>query len=310
MGLGTNHESTTTLDVYIPEIWGQKINDFYRATLIMANFFTDRSDELTDGGDVIYTPNMTEMSANTKVNGSEVTLNSPTDTKITLTVNTWKEVSFLIEDREAAIVKRSYSVMERQAKNAGYTSGSVLEDAIAALFAGFSQTVGASTTNLADSEIRQAIATLANGNVDGMTQDGTWSQDVAFFLAPNVMWRQVMGLDRFTLLTNTSGADPVLKGAVGMLYGIPVYVSTSVPFVSGTTGKYNCLAHRDAIHFATQALGAGGSMGQMVGSEGIRVQSNYIPQYLGTLTTADLCYGVVANRDAAGVALLSSATSA
>jgi hypothetical protein len=39
----------------------------------------------------------------------------------------------------------------------------------------------------------------------------------------------------------------------------------------------------------------------MTGKYGVRIQSNYIPEYLSTLTTADLLYGVVENRDNAGV---------
>jgi hypothetical protein len=80
-----------------------------------------------------------------------------------------------------------------------------------------------------------------------------------------------------------------------------------IPNVSGTTGRINALAHPDAIHFATSPLGQGGSMGAMVGSMGIRVQSNYIPDYLSTVTTADILYGVVENRDVAGVRILTSA---
>ena len=54
------------LDVMIPEIWGQKVNDFFKDRLVIASFFTNRSDELRDGGDTIHTPNLTEMSANSK----------------------------------------------------------------------------------------------------------------------------------------------------------------------------------------------------------------------------------------------------
>jgi hypothetical protein len=66
-------------------------------------------------------------------------------------------------------------------------------------------------------------------------------------------------------------------------------------------GRSNAFAHPDAIHWATSPLGSGGSMGSMVGSSGVRVQSNYIPQYLSTVTTADILYGVIENRDTAGV---------
>lgn len=93
------------------------------------------------------------------------------------------------------------------------------------------------------------------------------------------------------------------------LYGIPCYVSPNVPNEGGSNGRLNLLAHRDAIHFATASLGVS-SEGPMVGSAGVRVQSNYLPEYLHTLTTADILYGVIENRDAAGVVLKSHATAA
>ncbi|MGB1039027.1 MAG: hypothetical protein ACPGYY_10305, partial [Bacteroidia bacterium] len=71
MALGTGHFTGASgdLDVMIPQVWGERINDFFRSRLIMGNFFTDRSDELVGGGDTVHTPNLTEMSANAKSNG-------------------------------------------------------------------------------------------------------------------------------------------------------------------------------------------------------------------------------------------------
>lgn len=271
---------------------------------MLAEFFVDRSDELAAGGSALYTPNLTEMSANSKSNATAVTLNAPTETKVTLTVDQWYEVSFAIEDKEAAQVKHSYYLQEKYAMNAGYTMAKKLEVALATLFSGFSNSVGASTTNLADSEIRQAIATLESAGIDTTT-------DVAFFLSPNVFWRQVQNIDKFSLAINSPVNDPTAKTPRATLYGIPVYVSNNIQYVSGTTGRYNALAHKDALHFATSPLGSGGSMGSSVtGKYGVRVQSNYVPEYLSTVTTADLLYGVVENRDNAGVKILTSATAA
>jgi hypothetical protein len=306
MALGSSHQSTTSLDKLIPEIWGSKINDFFKEELIMASFFTDRSDELVGGGDVIHTPTLTAMAAATKTNGSQITLNNATETAIDLTVTTWKEVSFLIEDREAAIVARSYTLQEKYAKNAAFVAAEVLEIAIAALFSGFSTTVGASTTNLADSEIRSAIATLMTNKVDFGYSSGGIATNVAFFVSPNVFWKQIQNIDKFSLAINSPVNDPTAKKPAGFLYGIPVYVSVNVPFVSGSTGKYNALAHKDAIHFATQGLQPSGA-NSMLGASGVRVQTNYIPEYLGYLTTADVCYGVIENRDNAGVTIMTAA---
>lgn len=95
-------------------------------------------------------------------------------------MSNWYEVSFAIEDREAAFVKQSYYLQEKYAKNAGYTLANKLDVALASLFAAFNTSVGGSVTNLADSDIRAAIANLESANV--WTDTG----DVAFFVSPNV----------------------------------------------------------------------------------------------------------------------------
>jgi hypothetical protein len=295
---GTFTGDSGDLDVFIPAVWGERINDFFKSKLVAASFFTNRSDELANGGNIVYTPNITEMSAVAKNAATAVTLASPTETAATLTVNQWYEVSFAIEDREAAQVKHSYAVQEVYARNAGYAVAKKLDTAITTLFASFSTSVGASTANLADSDILAAIAALDSADVP--------QEDRAFFLHPNVFWKDVQALDKFSLAINSPVQDPVAKKPMAYLYGIPVYITTQVQYVSGTTGRYNALAHKDAIHWATSPLGAGGSKGGMVGSMGVRVQSNYIPEYLSTLTTADILYGVIENRDNAGVRVLTA----
>ncbi len=301
MPFPTGTESSVSLAVYIPEIWGEKINEFYRAKLVAAPFFTDRSDELAGGGDTLYTPNTTEFTAAAKALGSTVTLNAPTDTRVTLIVNNWFESSFAIEDNDAAQLKRSYSVMERYAKNCGYAIAKKLDAAIVALFETFSNSVGSSILNLADSDIRSAFAYLEANNVDSM--------EAAWFFHPTIFWRQIQRIDKFSLAINSPVNDPTAKRPAGYLYGQPVYLTTQIAFhvPSGSAGRNNAFAHPDAIHWATSPLGGGGSKGAMVGSGGVRVQSNYIPEYLSTVTTADILYGVIENRDVAGVRVLTPA---
>ncbi len=306
MAFPTGSESLTTLASFIPAIWGERINDFFKQKLMMADFFVDRSAELAQGGNILYTPNLTEMTAASKTNATAVTLNQPTETKITLTVDQWYEVSFAIEDREAAQVKHSYYLQEKYAMNAGYTMARTLEVALAELFDNFSTTVGSSATNLADSDIRNAIAALESSNVD------TSASDVAFFVSPNVFWKQLQAIDKFSLAINSPVQDPVAKRPAAYLYGIPVYISNSIQYISGSTGRANALVQKDAIHWARSPLGSGGSMattaGQtMTGRYGVRVQSHYVPEYLSTLTTADLLYGVIENRDNAGIFIKSPA---
>lgn len=295
MAFPTGTETLASLDSYIPLIWGEKVNEFYRAKLVAAPFFTDRSDEVSEGGATLYTPGTTEFTASAKTNGSTVTLNAPSDPKITLTITNWFESSFAIEDREAAQVKRSYSIMERYAKNCGYAVAKKLDTAITALFSGFSNSVGSSATNLADSDIRNAIAYIENANCE--------IDECAWFMHPNTFWKQVQGIDKFSLAINSPVNDPTAKMPAGYLYGRPIWITTQIQSDATPSGaRANALAHPDAIHWATSPLGSGGSKANsMVGSMGVRVQSNYIPEYLSTVTTADILYGVIENRDTAGV---------
>lgn len=272
----TATETNTTLASVIPGLFAERMNNFYRDALVTAKFFTDLSADLESGTKTLLIPNITEMTAHSKSNATVVTLNNPTDNQITLTVDTWYECSFAIEDKEAEQVKKSYNYMEALAKNAAYTVAAAYEDAIIALFDNFSQTVGTSAAGLADSNIRRAIQYLDEARAP--------LTDRAFFLTPKQVWTDVQAIDKFSLLVNTVGADPVTKGHVGFLYGIPVIMSERIGVTTGSA--QSCLAHKDAI---------------VHGSTIMRVQSNYVPQYLSTVTTADVVYGVIENRDTSGV---------
>jgi hypothetical protein len=304
MALGTNGFTQADLDVDIPEIWGQKINDYFRYSLDLASFFVDRSEELMEGGDTIHTPNLSALSVNAKSTNSQVTLSSPTYTDVDLVVSTWKEASFVIEDRELASVKRSYYLQKRIAEGGAYEVAQDLDDAIAALFAGFSTSLGATGANLADSNLLAAIATLETSGVPGIYQG-----DVAWIFHPNTFYRQIGSIDKLTLWQNTGSEELRKKQPTRMLYGIPVIVSPAVPNAGGSNGRVNAIAHKDAIHWARLSLPVKAAKG-FVGDMGVRVQQSYVHEYLGDLVTIDLCYGVIENRDSAGVKLLSHATKA
>lgn len=302
----TDTLSNTNLDVFFPEIWAERINDFYRARLQAGAFFLDLSEDFSMGGDVLNIPNLTEMSANTKTIATAVTLNAATETDTNLTIDTWKEVSFSIEDFQAAKLKKSYNLKERYARNAAYTAAAAYEDAIIALMDNFSNTVGTSTAVLLDSNIRAAINYIETANVE--------LEDCAFFFHPSVINTQLLAIDRYVDFDFTS-TRPVDGGGLstmttvgatstvglkprGSLYGIPVYSSTRLPYVSGTDGRVGCLAHKEAIVHASITPNANSAMK-------VRVQESYMQEYLGTLVTADIMFGVIENRDAAGVTIYS-----
>lgn len=278
----TNHFTSTNLANLIPELWGgEKINNFYRSNLVAANHFWDVSDMASSGGDTIHIPTLTEMSANDKVNGSEVTLNNTTYGETSLSINTHKEVSFLIEKQEAKQVLNSYNLQEKLMNNAAYTAAKELDTALLGLYTGLSQSVGASGNALTDATIREAIEILKSNDVP---QEG-----MAFFFNSAQIWGDLMGIDRYVNFDYVEG-KPVQTGQKGVLYGISVYETNNLPTTNSGDTANGLLAHTDAFVYATQAMD---------------LDANYIPEYMGTLVTADVLFGVAENRDEAAVHIIS-----
>lgn len=307
MALGTNGFTAGVggaLTADIPLLWGQKINDYFRYDLDLAAFFTDRSEELMDGGSDVYTPNIVALSTATKTTNSQVTLNNPIQTKNTLTVSTWKESSFVIEDREMAQLKKSYYLQDKFARSAAWEVAQDLDDAIAANFTSFTlNVVGLASANIADSSLLAAIAVLETAGVPGI-----YSGDVAFIMHPNTFYRQIGSIDKMTLWQNTSTELPRAKAPTRSLYSIPVIVTPAVPLGAGAVGdnsaRLNMLAHKDAIHWARMSMPVKATSG-FVGSEGVRIQQSYVQEYLGELVSVDLCYGTMLNRQDAAVKIRS-----
>jgi hypothetical protein len=91
--------------------------------------------------------------------------------------------------------------------------------------------------------------------------------------------------------------NTIHNGQIGNLYGIPVYVTSNADNGAGNSGadRICLMGHRDSMVLIEQM--------------GVRSQTQYKQEYLGTLFTADTLYGVKAMRTAAttGAALSSSA---
>jgi hypothetical protein len=124
--------------------------------------------------------------------------------------------------------------------------------------------------------------------------------DGRFFIVPPASRNTLMGLARFTeqAFTGESGGNNTIRnGNIGDVYGVQVYVSTNCDTAndandgSGTdqAARIALMAHKDAFVLVEQV--------------GIRSQTQYKQEYLGTLFTADTLYGVAELRDYSSVAL-------
>lgn len=306
----TDPFTATDLGAVIPIVWPTLVLEELFAKAVAARFFTDLSDWMSQEGDTaripdVYTNAFSKQTQSTQ--GAEVTTSAPAGQTVTLSVNTHDYVAFIIGDKDARQLARSFDFNMVYTKKAAGTLRHALEDALFGLWSGLStNSIGDTATVLSDAEIRQGINALEAANFD--TLDG----DVAFFFHPYTYYIQLGAVAKYYdqgqrgpnsaagfTATGNFGNGNYQTGLRGTLYGIPLYISSRI--VSGLQTYRNLLAHRTAFGFATQYQP---SPGAMTAEEGrIRAQTSYELRNLGWLTVVDMIYGVVEMRDAAAVVL-------
>ena len=308
MGLGTAHVTTTTANTFIPEIWSDEIVAAYKKSLVAANLVKKMSFK-GKKGDTVHIPSPTRGDASVKAASTQVTLIAATETEVQVLINKHYEYSRLIEDIVEA--QALSSLRSFYTEDAGYALGKQVDSDLirlgrlaqggagaryAGAFIGSNGTTAYDYTTdnqaaLTDAAIRRSIQRLDDSDVP---------MDGRFFIVPPASRNTLMGLARFTeqaFVGEQGGANTIRNGEIGDVYGVKVYVSTNCDTAndaedgSGTAqaARIALMGHKDAYVLVEQV--------------GIRSQTQYKQEYLGTLFTADTLYGVAELRDYSSVAL-------
>jgi N4-gp56 family major capsid protein len=318
MGLGTNHVTRTTAATFIPAIWSDEIAAAYKKSLVVANI-VKKMNFKGKKGDTIHIPVPTRGAASLKAASTQVTLLAATETEKTVSITRHFEYSRLIEDiveAQALTSLRSfytddagYSLAKQidtdliqlgrganggTAASARYTAAYIGSDGTTA----YDYSANTNTGNaaaLTDAAIRRTIQRLDDSDIP---------MDGRFFVIPPSSRNTLMGLARYTeqaFVGEAGGSNTIRNGEIGNLYGIPVFVSSNADSTSATaafgtdspsgtaTGRVCLMGHRDAFILVEQM--------------GVRSQTQYKQEYLGTLFTADTLYGVSELRDYGAIAL-------
>lgn len=288
MPLGTSQMTITTGANFIPEVWVSEIRAYLRASLVLASkvkMFPFEGQK----GDILHVPDVSELSVNAKAANTQVTLQSPTESQFTLTINQHWESSFVRED--ILSIQASYDLRNEYTKSAGYAIAKKIDSDLFTLQSTLTNRVigsdgvtafsGVNAADMTEAGIRRVIETLDTANV---ADDGNRCM-VIHPAQKNVL----LGISRFTEYQMLgAGGMPIRTGMFGEIFGMPVYVTTQVPVIA-TASHANLILHKDAFAVAVQA--------------GPRVQSAYILEYLGWLTVIDVLYGFAEFRDNYAVAV-------
>ena len=281
MAYPTGQMGVTENAAFIPEIWSADIIRATESNLVLADKVKRYDSDVKSKGDVIHIPELSNLTAHAKTAGVAVTLNAPTESSQTITVNQHYETSFMIED--ISKVQSAYNIMSEYTNKAGFSIAKQVDGALAALYSGLSQSVGNGSTNVTDANIITAIQYLDDADAP--------ESDRFFVIKPSAK-ADLMGIDKFVLRTGpgwSTSDSPILHGAKengfwGDLYGVKIFVSTNlVTEAASPTVVHNLLFQKEAFGLAMQ--------------QSPRTQSQYKQEYLANLVTVDVLYGVAELRD-------------
>jgi N4-gp56 family major capsid protein len=303
MALGTDHVTVTTAATFIPEIWSDEIAAAYKKSLVAANLIKKMSFK-GKKGDTVHIPVPTRGSASAKSASTQVTLIAATESEVTVSIDKHYEYSRLIEDiveaQALSSLRQFYTddagyalakqvdtniiqlgrIAQGGANTAAYTKGYIGGDGSTAYVAASNN-----ASALTDAGIRRAIQRLDDSDVP---------MDGRYFIIPPSSRNTLMGLARYTeqaFVGEVGSNNTIRNGEIGNLYGMPVFVSSNADTTSGSTAARACLmGHKDGLVLVEQM--------------GVRSQTQYKQEYLGTLFTADTLYGVAELRDYSTVALI------
>ena len=302
MALGTSHVTNTTGATFIPELWSDEIIAAYKQNLVMANLVSKMSFK-GKKGDTLHIPKPTRGAAALKAASTQVTLQAATESEVQVLVNKHYEYSRLIEDitetQALASLRKFYTgdagyALAKQVdtdliqlgRGAQGGNGTIAYDKAVIASDGSTLYTGANEAAITDAGIRKVIQTLDDADVP---------MDGRCLVLPPVARNVMMGLARFTeqaFVGEVGGGNTIRNGQIGNVYGVMVYVSTNCETATGDA-RIGMMFHKDAFVLAEQL--------------GVRSQTQYKQEYLGTLFTSDMLYGVKELRDEAAVAIAMSA---
>ena len=298
MGGAVDNTSAAT---FIPEIWSDEVVAAYKKNLVLANLV--KSMGMTGKkGDVIHVPKPVRGDAHAKVEGQAVTIQNATEGEVQVAIDKHFEYSRMIED--ITETQALASLRQFYTGDAGYALARQVDTDLMDLGKSLGNGDGSSWATSAAFQINTTSGALEAYDIDGTADVGDFS-DGAFraliqkmddadvpmdnrcFVIPPSLRNAIMGEDRYMSSDFVDGRG-VQNGLIGTLYGVDVFVSTNCATPeSGVRAAQ--LLHKDTYVLAEQ--------------QGVRSQTQYKQEFLGTLYTADTLYGTQVLRPDAGFVL-------
>src|SRR5206468_6570351 len=146
--------NTTVASPFIPEIWANKALEVLRSAIVLAPRVTKDSDVSGsfNVGNTLAIPYPGTFVANNKAENSPVSLQTPTGSLVTVTLNKHKETSFIIEDYARALALPG--ALDAYMQSAMIPIVEQVEADLFATYSTFTGSVGTGGTDLTAASLR------------------------------------------------------------------------------------------------------------------------------------------------------------
>jgi len=291
----------TSAATFIPEIWSDEVRAAYQSNLVLANKVKKMS-MTGKKGDAINIPAPIRGQAFAKGENTAVTIQNNVEGNVKVVVDKHFEYSRMIED--ITETQALASLRQFYTGDAGYALAKQVDTDLTDLGKSLGNGDGSDWTHNASFQIDPTTGLLEAYSAQGAAQAGPFT-DLAFraliqkmddadvpmgnrcFMVPPSLRNVIMGIDRYQSTDFVDGKG-VQNGKIGSLYGIDIMISTNCATPEAGVRAAQ-LIHKDTYVLAEQV--------------GVRSQTQYKQEFLGTLYTADTLYGVKVLRPDAGFVL-------
>ena len=285
----------------IPTIVAAEALGALKANTVLAQIVTrDWSPTPATKGQTISIPKRGVLTASDKAANTIVTLQAPSDTAVSLTLNKHKEVTYLIED--PAQIFSAPNLLFGYMEDGVKVIAEAIDADLAALYSGLSQTLDA-TAGFDEVFSREARRLL---NAAKAPQGDRWAVLSEDGEKEALAMEQMVNRD----YQGDAGAVALRNGYAGRLHGFNYLMDQQIVSVGGE--RKNLFLQKNALALGTRPLplAQAGGVYQTVLSEdgiGLRVTLSYSPDHLGWQCTIDVLYGVAEIRDNHGVVVSTTA---
>jgi len=286
-------DNTTNAEL-IPTIIAQKtlgkFGDYINLARTVARDFDFDSRQEGETINVVKRGNLT---ANSIAQGASVTKQTPTATKVAVTLDKHYEVTFTLNDVTKVLMDPRSDALDGYAEDAVIALAEQVEDSLAGLYASITGTAVAFDETSTASKTASLLA-LRKHFVDQKVP----KVETKFLYLSATSMNEILEEDKFTQMQSTGNSDTITEGALRKIYSFELFESQSVAEVSLV--HKNIAYTKNAMVLAMRPLpevpAGHGAVSSIVNDPeagiGVRVVSSFDTDKLVMQVTLDILFGV------------------